>query len=673
MKKQSSLSANRATADTPLLSSQHRLFARFAAIYSQLCTRPRPLQRLCKALSAQNLATTSAKIIKTRLLMSICVGLVLTLFHSVSSYAAMEQMQDPAAARYKAVFGENPARQDLVPFSEDLRPRILEASETYWLRIIYMIPSNRSPQPGAEETLQDYVVRKQNWLSEHMERLGYGPKTFQYEVESDGRTPKVNFVYVAQPDTYFHGDYLERWSNVLSGIADAGYPPWQRGELMLVVPEMHVQLEDGSFLESSVFFGGAGTNFSGVGMVTGETLARFSKAFLTDDRLYDGLVIPEMGPYPLVENVSFPWFEGSTLSSTSSSAQGGALHELGHGLGLWHDFRNDVNFNGNLMGNGLRGIRGAIFPDLYPHDDTRLATGSALLLNYSRFINLEDTFSDDIPPEVEILTSGTVIPQGGLCQLDFTAWDADSSLGGAILIRAGGVVADIPLDADEVSSSISTYDYIPGVEDGWRLLVFDTQGNRTLSPKAVVTCAEGFNRAPRPFIEVSKSRIKVWEKVILDARGSSDPDGDFSQLMVEWDVDGDGIFDTEPSTAKTYNTVYTKPGTYQIIARLTDEQGDSSLSMPLGIRVESESEDPAAALAELIADVDVLGLMRGIENSLVKKLEGAIKNLEKGNVAGASGKLRAFINQVRAQRGKKIDAADADALIAAAKAILAAL
>ena len=53
-----------------------------------------------------------------------------------------------------------------------------------------------------------------------------------------------------------------------------------------------------------------------------------------------------------------------------------------------------------------------------------------------------------------------------------------------------------------------------------------------------------------------------------------------------WDLDGDGRFDTSPTTVKTHPTTYLEPGIYQVVAHLTDESGDSSLSVPIGIRVE---------------------------------------------------------------------------------------
>jgi hypothetical protein len=80
-----------------------------------------------------------------------------------------------------------------------------------------------------------------------------------------------------------------------------------------------------------------------------------------------------------------------------------------------------------------------------------------------------------------------------------------------------------------------------------------------------------------------------------------------------------------------------------------------------------------ATIADLIDSVEALDLPRGLENSLLKKLENAQRNFAAGKLNGACGKLGAFINQVKAQSGKKIAAADADDLIAEAEAVRAGL
>ena len=81
----------------------------------------------------------------------------------------------------------------------------------------------------------------------------------------------------------------------------------------------------------------------------------------------------------------------------------------------------------------------------------------------------------------------------------------------------------------------------------------------------------------------------------------------------------------------------------------------------------------SAAINLLVADVTALELQRGIENSLLKKLNNAIKDLAKGDTAKAITVINNFIGQVSSQSGKKIDTADADALISAAQMILNAI
>ncbi|MFZ1746279.1 MAG: PKD domain-containing protein [Nitrospirales bacterium] len=495
-----------------------------------------------------------------------------------------------ATASAEVILGENPDRAKLQPpeLSKIRGGELALPGDTkYVVRIIYLIPSNRTPQADAEKILQKYGLRVQGWFREHMERLGFGPKSFEFETEADGIVPKVNMAHVAEPDTYFHDfDYGAQWGKILGGIASAGFPSFQPGEVFLVIAETHIQQAGGSFLGSSVFFGGAGLGDSGVGVVTGETLARMPGPFLIDDRPYNGLTIPTIGSFPLVASVTFPSYEGTTISSTSSSAQGGAAHELGHGFGLSHDFRNDGNFNGNLLGNGFRGLRGVFYPERYPNDDVRLSSASALQLNNNRFFNARHIFTDNIPPVVNILTSGTVIPQNGLFQVKFTASENQSSLAGAVLLRNGEVVADMQLSGNFVEKVISTYLYDPGVTYVWEVIVYDTEGNRVISNGVELAVASGVNRAPIPSVRFSKTRVKVGEEVILNAGGSSDPDGPSSLLRVEWDLDGDGLSDTTSTTAKEHKTSYSKPGVIQVTARLTDINGNVSESMPIGVRVD---------------------------------------------------------------------------------------
>lgn len=85
-------------------------------------------------------------------------------------------------------------------------------------------------------------------------------------------------------------------------------------------------------------------------------------------------------------------------------------------------------------------------------------------------------------------------------------------------------------------------------------------------------------------------------------------------------------------------------------------------------------EAPAAPAPDLeVADlkglVAGLGLPSGLATALQSKLDEALAALDAGDTAGACGSLQAFLNQVGAQAGKMLTAAEAEQLSDAANAI----
>lgn len=82
---------------------------------------------------------------------------------------------------------------------------------------------------------------------------------------------------------------------------------------------------------------------------------------------------------------------------------------------------------------------------------------------------------------------------------------------------------------------------------------------------------------------------------------------------------------------------------------------------------------PVELLENLAQDVVDLNLHSGIENSLLAKLDTALRalqDLNENNDVAAFNSLEAFINAVDDRRGNKIPEADADDLIAAAQRII---
>jgi Low-density lipoprotein receptor repeat class B len=93
----------------------------------------------------------------------------------------------------------------------------------------------------------------------------------------------------------------------------------------------------------------------------------------------------------------------------------------------------------------------------------------------------------------------------------------------------------------------------------------------------------------------------------------------------------------------------------------------SGASRPSGIAVDGPT------IAELIGEVEELGLPHGIERGLLAKPGGAQRKVDADRLTRACGKLGAFANEVRAQTGKRIDGAEAAELVSQLSTVRASL
>jgi len=472
------------------------------------------------------------------------------------------------------------------PTSKDLE---IGSVTGYVVRVAYIIPANRIAQVGAVTNLRTAMLQYQSWYADQMERNGFGRKTFRLEMEADRTTPRIYTVPVAETDNYLRGDL---WGRTSTAAASAGVPLWTPKQVWFLISEAHVEAADGSVTGGTALGASFGSGDDpGVAMLGGDALARFAAGLITNDLAYNNQYLAAIGPYPLKQNVSFPGFEGATFSSVSSSVLGAGIHETSHAFGLPHDFRNDRNFNGNLMGNGLRGFRGALYPARYSSDYTRAAYGSALILNVSRYFNPDGTYTDNTRPALNVTTTGTNSPVNGLLRLSFTASDA-SGLSAALLQLNGDAVGEMPLSGTSVSQTFTTAYYTPGQTNQFTVSVWDTRGNKQSADTFIVP-RTGFNRAPQPSMTLLPPTALVGQNVILDASASTDPDGSLASVQVEWDLRGDGVFDTALTTTKTLTTNFTAASDRLIRCRLTDSSGAQAVSAPLALRLNT----PALAIS----------------------------------------------------------------------------
>jgi PKD repeat protein len=79
------------------------------------------------------------------------------------------------------------------------------------------------------------------------------------------------------------------------------------------------------------------------------------------------------------------------------------------------------------------------------------------------------------------------------------------------------------------------------------------------------------NRSPRAVIALSPASPTTFEPVSFEAAGSGDPDGTVERY--QWDLDGNGNFETDTGGADHVTRAYSQAGTLPVAVRVTDDSG----------------------------------------------------------------------------------------------------
>lgn len=458
-------------------------------------------------------------------------------------------------------------------------------SDSYRVRIAYLTPADRSPNAATAHRAAELLLWYQRWFADQMAQNGHGKMTFTYESETDSSWPRVHNIRLPRPSVYYRtnepGQGDKVYNRVVTDAKDVGIPVEESGQIWLLFIDMQEILPSGKVV--GVHRQGGGKTFHTGAMVcdTG-TLGELSLTALTNEKPYHGMVVPSLGRYPLKRGVSFPPSRGTTVGTVVSSNLGSWLHELGHCFLLSHDFRNDDNAAGNLMGNGLRGFRAWVYPDKFSEEYTHLSANASNLLRLNRFFRSGEEFKETKSPSIEQVNVSTE-PVEGLLVCSVSVRD-DDELAYIMLMNNGCVVASQEISGKYAQVDLGFWRYEIG-DNQWQLRAFDRSGNVRILPGTVNVPADS-KRAAYPYVTCPKIKLKVGETLSVSADKTKDPDGDSSSLLYAWDFEGDGKLDTEFSSRPNASVTYPAAGVKSLQCHVTDSNGTTAVSSAIRITVE---------------------------------------------------------------------------------------
>jgi hypothetical protein len=213
-------------------------------------------------------------------------------------------------------------------------------------------------------------------------------------------------------------------------------------------------------------------------------------------------------------------------------------------------------------------------------------------------------------------------PVGLAIDADGSVVVANECAGGAGLVRVGPTPgAQAPITTNNAQDVLRTPERVALTPDR-EMLVSDYNGGADRDGSIVKVTRAGVqstlysgplfnhpmgiavvtNRPPIAALTVTPDVVAAGKQVKLDASGSRDPER--LELVYEWDLDGNGSFETGSGSTPTANPRLATDGVRTLRVRVTDPHGGRSVaavrlrvdgSMPLVTRVRATPRVPAAA------------------------------------------------------------------------------
>ncbi len=191
-----------------------------------------------------------------------------------------------------------------------------------------------------------------------------------------------------------------------------------------------------------------------------------------------------------------------------------------------------------------------------------------------------------VQPETPV---GVLIDGNDPPEASFTATPNPTSAGSTVAFDASGTTdsdgtivkyewdldGNGTFETDTGTSTTVSKPYLNPEEVSVRLRVTDSGGATDQAVRVlVVSSGAPGNKAPQAAFAISPNPAPVESAVTFNGSGSSDPDG--SVVKYEWDLDGNGSYETSTGSSPVASRSYPSEGNRQVGLRVTDNSGGTA-------------------------------------------------------------------------------------------------
>lgn len=246
----------------------------------------------------------------------------------------------------------------------------------YTVRVVYIVPLGAKPWKEMRHRATEYLEDIQWFFADEMNRHGFGKKTFEIARDSNGE-----LLFHQINDSLDRSQFKEKPWNECKKIAEAND---LRGDKDIVTYVFeYYSFPSGKDPVASCR--GGRKKVGGEVFLSSLHIKLARREWLSCDDEYEGQVFDWIRPEPMGKDTLNWHGRGRKIGDVCGASYGIIAHELGHAFGL-HDTKNGRNRKGDLMGYGIRGMRGYFRPDL-TDDFCVLTEKDAACLNNSKFFS----------------------------------------------------------------------------------------------------------------------------------------------------------------------------------------------------------------------------------------------------------------------------------------------